>query len=211
MHLRQSAGLSQIQLAHQSQVALGTIQGLEQGVRADPRLSTIIKVLQALKRPSTDLIEKANLVEKDRAWSPVSKKLLAQSDHETRLIDTTNHFFWSSKSAKISWGYRMSWDCKGKYRYYSRSKKVNGKIIREYVGGGAVGEMAETLDALRRAERQATIKARRAEEAAHEKDLASLLDLCQGAYLLFRCSLVTAGYTRSGRGEWRKQPNVRTR
>jgi hypothetical protein len=43
----------------------------------------------------------------------------------------------------------MSWDRQANRRYYSRSTKINGRIIREYVGGGEVGEIAATLDALR--------------------------------------------------------------
>ena len=36
----------------------------------------------------------------------------------------------------------MGWD-KGKY--YSRSKKVNGRVVREYVGGGRVGLAGELM------------------------------------------------------------------
>jgi transcriptional regulator with XRE-family HTH domain len=65
--LRRRIGLSQYKLAHYSQVSLGTIQGLEQGVREDPRLSTIVKLLKALKSSSTELIEKGRLVDDDVA------------------------------------------------------------------------------------------------------------------------------------------------
>src|SRR3954451_24302330 len=48
----------------------------------------------------------------------------------------------------------MGWDRQGQRRYYSRSRKVGGRVIREYVGGGAVGEAAQLQDQERRLERQ---------------------------------------------------------
>ena len=44
----------------------------------------------------------------------------------------------------------MGWD---KGRYYTRSRKVRGRVVREYVGGGLPGELVARMDAEARAER----------------------------------------------------------
>src|SRR5436190_22052494 len=48
----------------------------------------------------------------------------------------------------------MGWDRQGSRRYYSRSRKVGGRVIREYVGAGQVGEAAQLQDQQRRQQRQ---------------------------------------------------------
>jgi DNA-binding transcriptional MerR regulator len=97
----------------------------------------------------------------------------------------------------------MGWDKNG--RYYTRSKRVNGRVVREYVGGGTVGELAARLDALEREERAAARRCARADtERLAELD-APLLELNELADLLARAALLAAGYVRHNRGEWRKK------
>ena len=45
----------------------------------------------------------------------------------------------------------MAWE---RGRYYTRSRKVNGKVLREYIGRGIAGQLAARLDALVREERE---------------------------------------------------------
>jgi hypothetical protein len=59
----------------------------------------------------------------------------------------------------------VGWD---KGRYYTRSKKVHGRVVREYIGTGKVAERAARVDAIKRDEREAEREARRAEKAALE-------------------------------------------
>jgi hypothetical protein len=89
--------------------------------------------------------------------------------------------------------------------YYTRSRKEGGRVVREYVGGGALGEIAALEDEYERR--------RREEEAAFWKeerkrleDLAAPVDeLCEAAEVLARAVLLAAGYRRHNRGEWRKR------
>lgn len=92
-------------------------------------------------------------------------------------------------------------------RYYTRSKRVNGRIVREYVGTGPHADLVAKLDALNR-ERRAIerAEARAAEdriigdEQAREQlvdDLDNLADLVAAAALL------EAGFHLHKR-EWRK-------
>jgi hypothetical protein len=96
----------------------------------------------------------------------------------------------------------MGWD---RGRYYTRSRKVDGRVVRQYVGGGLTGQLAAQLDAVERAQRQADRaeqKAMRTEVEALDAELDELNDL---ADLLARAALLAAGYRQHKRGEWRKR------
>ena len=102
----------------------------------------------------------------------------------------------------------MGWD---KGRYYTRSKKVNGRVIREYCGVGEVAELAAQMDAINRADREAEREARRVERAELEALDVPLNDLNDLADLLARAALVAAGFRQHKRGEWRKRRGNRKR
>jgi hypothetical protein len=89
--------------------------------------------------------------------------------------------------------------------YYYRVRKVNGRVVREYVGTGRVAELAAELDALQRQERQRERDARRAVWAELEALDAPLDDLDELADLVARAALAAAGYRQHKRGEWRKR------
>jgi len=63
----------------------------------------------------------------------------------------------------ISEDQAMGWD-RGKY--YTRSRRVNGRVVREYVGVGLVGTLAAQLDA---EDRQQWAVDREAARAAEEE------------------------------------------
>jgi hypothetical protein len=96
----------------------------------------------------------------------------------------------------------MGWD---KGRYYTRSKKVNGRVVREYVGTGRLADLVARMDALERQQREAERAARQAERAELEALDAPLNELNDLADLVARAALVAAGYHRHKRGEWRRR------
>src|SRR5262249_30304246 len=81
-----------------------------------------------------------------------------------------------------------------KGRYYTRSRKVNGRVVREYCGVGEAAELAAQMDALERERREterAVQRAKRAELEALDAPLNELNDL---ADLLAHAALLAAGF-----------------
>ena len=96
----------------------------------------------------------------------------------------------------------MAWD---RGRYYTRSRRISGRVVREYVGAGRVGELAAQMDALERERRETERAVRRATRAELEARDAPLNELNDLADLLAHAALVVAGFHRHNRGEWRKR------
>src|SRR5215208_6534157 len=89
--------------------------------------------------------------------------------------------------------------------YYTRSRKANGQVVREYVGGGLLGELAARMDAEKRQRREEETAAWR-EEREHLEELAGLVDeLCEDVETIARATLLAAGFRRHKRGEWRRR------
>jgi hypothetical protein len=88
--------------------------------------------------------------------------------------------------------------------YYYRVRKINGRVVREYVGAGRVAELVAQLDAIEREERAATRAAWRAEKArleALDADVAALIDLTD---LAAAAALRAAGFHQH-KGQWRRK------
>ncbi len=89
--------------------------------------------------------------------------------------------------------------------YYTRSRKVNGKVVREYIGGGLLGELAAQMDADTRQRREEESAALR-EDKQRTAELEEPIDeLCESTDLLVKAALLAAGYHQHNRGEWRKR------
>jgi hypothetical protein len=99
----------------------------------------------------------------------------------------------------------MGWETRnGTGRYYTRSKRQGGRIVREYLGTGKYGEYWAAVD-------QHALAEQSQRDAALNTEIDGLaeLDKLVGAYaatveLAAREALVAAGYRRHQRGEWRK-------
>jgi hypothetical protein len=97
---------------------------------------------------------------------------------------------------------KLAWEKDG--RYYTRSRKVAGRVVREYVGGGAIGEFAARLDAERRAARQAEALAWKEEKVRLAETEAQVIAVCDRAELLATAALYAAGFHQHKR-QWRKR------
>ncbi len=89
--------------------------------------------------------------------------------------------------------------------YYTRSKKVNGRVVREYVGTGQSAEAISQLDAGCRQRREG-----QAAEWTREREWMDCVDaqlnrLYDATEELTRRVLLAAGYHRHNRGEWRRK------
>ena len=89
--------------------------------------------------------------------------------------------------------------------YYYRVRKVNGRVVREYIGAGRVAQLAAQMDALEMEKRQQEgreVRQKKAELAALDNDIKAL---CQATDLVAQAALVAAGYRQHKRGEWRRR------
>jgi hypothetical protein len=89
--------------------------------------------------------------------------------------------------------------------YYYQVRKVDGRVVRQYVGKGEIGELAARVDAFLRTERQAKAHTRKAEQEQLEAIESDVDRLCERSDHLVRAALRAAGYHQHKRGEWRKR------
>ncbi len=100
----------------------------------------------------------------------------------------------------------MAWETRPRGGlYYTRSRRIAGRVTREYLGGGAVAHLAALLDERERDEREAA-RERERERWAQVEAADDLIDtLCYGSDTLAKAALVLAGYHQHDRGDWRKR------
>jgi hypothetical protein len=100
----------------------------------------------------------------------------------------------------------MGWD---RGRYYTRSRKIGGRVIREYVGHGPAGELAARLDALARARRLAEVRAAAEADRERRGELDALdaqaRELVRLTDVPARAALAAAGFRQHARGAWRRR------
>jgi hypothetical protein len=99
----------------------------------------------------------------------------------------------------------MAWEQRGSQRYYYRSRKIEGRVVKEYVGGGFAGMLAEREDEERRRKENADCAAFRNAQQALGAAAEAHEELNRAADALMTAALVAAGYHRHERGLWRKR------
>ena len=100
----------------------------------------------------------------------------------------------------------MGWETRERGgQYYTRSRRVGGRVVREYVGCGPLAELAASLDEAGRRERAAARERARRAEARDAPAVAALAELGRLLDGLAAAFLIGAGYRRHHRGEWRRR------
>ena len=100
----------------------------------------------------------------------------------------------------------MSWEQRnGRGRYYTRSRRIGGRVVREYIGSGPVAALVAQMDALDRREQAEVAEARRRRKAKADALDATVEAVCRSIESLTHAVLIVAGYRRHHRGEWRKR------
>ena len=88
--------------------------------------------------------------------------------------------------------------------YYTRSRWVNGRVAREYIGTGALGKIVALDDELERLRKEEEAARWREELECLERSAAFLHALAEVAEVLTRARLLADGCHRP-RGQWRRR------
>ncbi len=98
----------------------------------------------------------------------------------------------------------MSWETRGSKQYYYRRRKVNGRVVSEYVGGGYLGVFVQQAD---EEKRQAAQERRQAWQATVDaaQALDAMLDEVTEAVNAYAGALMLiTGHYQHNR-QWRKR------
>jgi hypothetical protein len=105
----------------------------------------------------------------------------------------------------------MGWETRKRGgRYYTRSRRVDGRIVREYVGGGILGDIAAFEDEYERRRREDEATYHREEREQLQALTAPMEELCDAVEIITRAALLASGYHRH-KGEWRKKRGTESR
>ena len=99
----------------------------------------------------------------------------------------------------------MAWETRGNRRFYYRSKRINGKVVKEYVGGDdPETRLIAELDRQNRAKRQEAIEAVRRTQNRLDEATKPLTVFISNLDVLVQAELLAAGF-HDHRGEWRRR------
>lgn len=97
----------------------------------------------------------------------------------------------------------MPWELRRGREYYYRARRVQGRVVKQYLGSGDKAQAAAAEDAVRREAKQQTLHRRRQTDAALAAWNRQLDPYWALADRLLGLALAVHGYYRR-RGEWRR-------
>ena len=101
----------------------------------------------------------------------------------------------------------MAWENHG--RYYTRSKRVAGRVVREYIGCGFLAEIEAQHDDVKREERRRAREHIKNEQDADRAQAADMVDYCNAVNAVLARALEAAGY-HNHKGQWRLKRGAKT-
>ncbi len=98
----------------------------------------------------------------------------------------------------------MAWEQRERGgRYYTRSRRVDGRVVREYIGAGLAGVMASEADRIEQEQREVEALEEEQEWQRLGALTAPLLEVSEAAEVLAQAHLIATGCHRH-KGEWRR-------
>jgi hypothetical protein len=101
-------------------------------------------------------------------------------------------------------GALVAWETRRGSSYYYRSKWVDGRVRKEYLGTGPLAKIVALQDERRRRQKEEAAASFREERERLEADVAFLRELEEAAEILVRASLLADGF-KCRKGEWRRE------
>ncbi|REJ82674.1 MAG: hypothetical protein DWQ34_24205 [Planctomycetota bacterium] len=88
--------------------------------------------------------------------------------------------------------------------YYISSRRVNGRAVRRYIGGGLAGQIAAELDRIRKERDQRRDEQERIHRQRFETAAVRIDEFLAASRQLIQAGLIIGGYHQHERGTWRR-------
>ena len=99
----------------------------------------------------------------------------------------------------------MAWERRKPGRYFYRSRRVGGRVVKDYFGKGPIGQLVADLAEEGRARRAEDAAALRTEQVCLEALDRPPKALDRACALLATAALTAAGFRRYNYGPWRRR------
>jgi len=97
----------------------------------------------------------------------------------------------------------MGWEERRGHSYYYRSVREGKRVRKEYIGGGALGQLLAQIDELERLQREEEEASWREEQKRLQRSAGFLRELEEAAQILIRAQLLVDGFHKRN-GQWRR-------